>query len=113
MSSTPYVGVGEENGRPIELYYEDHGSGQPVVLVHGYPLDGHSVEKQFLVLLDRYRVIAYSSPRFWPLPPAGGGLRLRHLRCRSEDAGRRADWRGATGTCWVLDGNGEVTRPPI
>ena len=34
----PYVTVGTENSAPIELYYEDHGSGQPVVLIHGYPL---------------------------------------------------------------------------
>jgi non-heme chloroperoxidase len=38
----PYVSVGEENNQPIELYYEDHGSGAPVVLIHGYPLDGRS-----------------------------------------------------------------------
>jgi len=38
----PYITVGRENSADIELYYEDHGSGQPVVLIHGYPLDGHS-----------------------------------------------------------------------
>jgi non-heme chloroperoxidase len=41
----PYITVGQENSAPIELYYEDHGAGQPVVLIHGYPLDGHSREK--------------------------------------------------------------------
>ena len=61
----PFVTVGEENSNPIELYYEDHGSGQPVVLIHGYPLDGHSWEKQIPVLLDRgYRVIAYDRRGF-------------------------------------------------
>jgi pimeloyl-ACP methyl ester carboxylesterase len=40
----PYVPVGEENNKPIELYYEDHGTGTPVVLIHGYPLDGRSWE---------------------------------------------------------------------
>jgi non-heme chloroperoxidase len=55
-----YVTVGTENGGDIQIYYEDHGSGQPVVLIHGYPLDGHSWEKQERVLLDAgYRVIAY------------------------------------------------------
>ena len=34
----PYVSVGTENGADIEIYYEDHGAGQPVVLIHGYPL---------------------------------------------------------------------------
>jgi hypothetical protein len=38
----PFVTVGSENKTDIKLYYEDHGSGKPVVLIHGYPLDGHS-----------------------------------------------------------------------
>ena len=41
-----FITVGHENSTDIELYYEDHGTGQPVVLIHGYPLDGHSWEKQ-------------------------------------------------------------------
>ena len=54
------ITVGSENSTPIELYYEDHGSGQPVVLIHGYPLNGHSWERQTIALLDAgYRVIAY------------------------------------------------------
>ena len=42
----PYVTVGKENSGNIDLYYEDHGSGKPVVLIHGYPLSGASWEKQ-------------------------------------------------------------------
>jgi non-heme chloroperoxidase len=42
----PYVTVGKENSGNIDLYYEDHGSGQAVVLIHGYPLSGASWEKQ-------------------------------------------------------------------
>jgi non-heme chloroperoxidase len=54
------INVGTENSTAIELYYEDHGTGQPVVLIHGFPLDGHSWEKQTRALLDAgYRVIAY------------------------------------------------------
>ena len=54
------ITVGTENSTSIELYYEDHGSGQPVVLIHGYPLDGSSFEKQTRVLLEAgYRVITY------------------------------------------------------
>lgn len=54
----PYITVGQENSADIELYYEDHGSGQPVVLIHGYPLDGHSWEKQLPALLDAgHRVV--------------------------------------------------------
>ena len=61
----PYVAVGQENSGPVELYYEDHGSGQPVVLIHGYPLDGHSWEKQVPVLLDAgKRVITYDRRGF-------------------------------------------------
>ena len=59
------VMVGQENGADIEIYYEDHGSGQPVVLVHGYPLNGHSWEKQQRVLLQAgYRVITYDRRGF-------------------------------------------------
>ena len=51
--------------QPVELYYEDHGTGQPVVLIHGYPLDGHSWEKQAVALLDAgYRVITYDRRGF-------------------------------------------------
>lgn len=55
-----YITVGQENSTNIDLYYEDHGSGQPVVLIHGYPLDGHSWEKQLPALLETgHRVITY------------------------------------------------------
>ncbi|MET9292246.1 alpha/beta hydrolase [Streptomyces sp. NPDC003077] len=61
----PYITVGQENTTDIDLYYEDHGSGQPVVLIHGYPLDGHSWERQSAALLDAgYRVITYDRRGF-------------------------------------------------
>jgi non-heme chloroperoxidase len=61
----PYVTVGKENSGDIELYYEDHGSGKPIVLIHGYPLSGASWEKQVPVLLDAsYRVITYDRRGF-------------------------------------------------
>jgi non-heme chloroperoxidase len=60
-----YVTVGTENSTDIELYYEDHGSGQPVVLIHGYPLDGASWEKQTTALLAAgFRVITYDRRGF-------------------------------------------------
>ncbi len=60
-----YVTVGKENSDNIDLYYEDHGSGQPVVLIHGYPLSGASWEKQVPALLDAgYRVITYDRRGF-------------------------------------------------
>jgi len=61
----PYVNVAKENATNIELYYEDHGSGDAVVLIHGYPLSGASWEKQIPVLLDAgHRVITYDRRGF-------------------------------------------------
>src|SRR5437879_12564217 len=61
----PIVNVGRENSGGIDLYYEDHGSGKPIVLIHGYPLSGASWEKQLPVLLDAgYRVITYDRRGF-------------------------------------------------
>ncbi|MBJ2121449.1 alpha/beta hydrolase [Arthrobacter sp. MSA 4-2] len=55
-----FVTVGQENSTDINIYYEDHGQGQPVVLIHGYPLNGRSWERQLPVLLEAgYRVITY------------------------------------------------------
>jgi peroxiredoxin len=60
-----FITVGTENSTDIDLYYEDHGSGQPVVLIHGYPLDGSSWEKQTAALLEAgYRVITYDRRGF-------------------------------------------------
>ena len=60
-----FITVGKENTTDIELYYEDHGSGQPVVLIHGYPLDGRSWERQTAALLKAgYRVITYDRRGF-------------------------------------------------
>jgi non-heme chloroperoxidase len=54
----PTVSVGQENSADIVIYYEDHGSGQPVVLIHGYPLSGRAWDKQVPALLDAgHRVI--------------------------------------------------------
>ncbi|MET0621259.1 MAG: alpha/beta hydrolase [Thermoanaerobaculia bacterium] len=61
----PYVAVGRENSGDIELYYEDHGSGKPVVLIHGWPLSGRSWEKQTAALLEAgYRVVTYDRRGF-------------------------------------------------
>jgi pimeloyl-ACP methyl ester carboxylesterase len=61
----PYINVGQENSGNIDLYYEDHGTGKPVVLVHGWPLSGRSWEKQVPALLDAgYRVITYDRRGF-------------------------------------------------
>ena len=61
----PYVNVGKENSGSIDLYYEDHGSGDAVVLIHGYPLSGASWEKQTAALLATgHRVITYDRRGF-------------------------------------------------
>jgi non-heme chloroperoxidase len=61
----PYIHIGEENSGAIDLYYEDHGTGKPVVLIHGWPLSGRSWEKQVPVLLEAgYRVITYDRRGF-------------------------------------------------
>jgi non-heme chloroperoxidase len=61
----PVVSVGQENSAAIDLYYEDHGSGPPVVLIHGYPLSGRAWDNQVPVLLDAgYRVITYDRRGF-------------------------------------------------
>src|SRR5258705_2113313 len=61
----PFVTVGKENSGNIDLHYEDHGSGQPVVLIHGYPLSGASWEKQVPALLNAgHRVVTYDRRGF-------------------------------------------------
>lgn len=69
-----FVTVGEENSTPIELYYEDQGAGQPVVLIHGYPLNGHSWERQTRDLLAAgHRVITYDRRGFGQSSKVGTG----------------------------------------
>jgi non-heme chloroperoxidase len=61
----PSIEVGQENSGPIELYYEDHGTGQPIVLIHGYPLSGRAWDKQIPALLQcGYRTITYDRRGF-------------------------------------------------
>jgi pimeloyl-ACP methyl ester carboxylesterase len=61
----PYIKVGQENSGSIDLHYEDHGSGTPVVLIHGYPLSGRAWDKQVPVLLEAgHRVITYDRRGF-------------------------------------------------
>jgi non-heme chloroperoxidase len=59
------VTVGTENGADIEIHYNDHGAGKPILLIHGYPLDGNSWERQERVLLEAgYRCISYDRRGF-------------------------------------------------
>jgi pimeloyl-ACP methyl ester carboxylesterase len=61
----PTITVGRENSSDIEIHYEDHGAGQPVVLIHGYPLSGRAWDRQVPVLLEAgHRVITYDRRGF-------------------------------------------------
>ncbi|NYJ06791.1 alpha/beta fold hydrolase [Petropleomorpha daqingensis] len=70
----PRITVGQENGQDVVLHFDDHGSGRPVVLIHGYPLDGRSFEKQERLLLQNgFRVITYDRRGFgWSSQPSTG-----------------------------------------
>jgi non-heme chloroperoxidase len=64
-SPMSFIKVGQENSTPIEIYYEDHGKGSPVVLIHGWPLNGDAWEKQTAALLAAgHRVITYDRRGF-------------------------------------------------
>ena len=100
------ITVGKENSTPIELYYEDHGSGSPVVLIHGWPLSGASWEKQTAALLARRASRHYlRSPRLRPFEQTRGRLRLRHVRRRSRQAAQEAQSQESRAGR-VLDGVG-------
>jgi non-heme chloroperoxidase len=70
----PRITVGQENGQDVVLHFDDHGTGRPVVLIHGYPLDGRSFEKQERLLLQNgFRVITYDRRGFgWSSQPSTG-----------------------------------------
>jgi non-heme chloroperoxidase len=70
----PYVTVGQENGQNIDIHFEDHGQGQCVVLIHGYPLNGRSWERQEAALLEAgYRVVSYDRRGFGQSSQPSGG----------------------------------------
>lgn len=106
----PYITVGQENSAPIELYYEDHGSGQPVVLIHGYPLDGHSWEKQLPALLKAgKRVIAYDRRGFGQSSQPTTGYDYDTFAADLKALVDRLDLREAVLVGFSM-GTGEITR---
>jgi non-heme chloroperoxidase len=105
-----YITVGSENGEDIRLHFEDRGTGQPVVLIHGYPLDGRSWEKQEAALLEAgFRVITYDRRGFGRSSAPSGGYDYDTFA---------ADFNTVLETLEVKDaiiagfsmGSGEVTR---
>ncbi|MEZ0075160.1 alpha/beta fold hydrolase [Planotetraspora sp. GP83] len=106
----PYVTVGTENSGDIEIYYEDHGEGQPVVLIHGFPLSGHSWEKQVLVLLDAgYRVITYDRRGFGDSSQPAVGYDYDTFAADLNALMEELDLRDTVLTGFSM-GTGEVTR---
>ena len=70
----PFVTVGKENSKDIEIYYKDWGSGQPVVFSHGWPLSADDWDTQMLFFLkDGYRVIAHDRRGHGRSTQTGGG----------------------------------------
>jgi pimeloyl-ACP methyl ester carboxylesterase len=105
-----YVTVGHENSTNIDLYYEDHGSGQPVVLVHGYPLNGRSWEKQLPALLEtNHRVITYDRRGFGQSSQPTVGYDYDTFAADLNTLVTTLDLRDAV-LCGFSMGTGEVTR---
>jgi non-heme chloroperoxidase len=106
----PYVTTGQENGADIQIYYEDHGSGDPVVLIHGYPLNGHSWERQERVLLQAgYRVIAYDRRGFGQSSQPTIGYDYDTFAADLNTLLEHLDLTGVV-LCGFSMGTGEVTR---
>src|SRR5262245_62143015 len=106
----PYVQVGEENSGRIELYYEDHGKGTPVVLIHGWPLSGASWERQVPALLEAgYRVITYDRRGFGRSSQPASGYEYDTLAADLDTLLTRLDLRDATLVGFSV-GGGEVAR---
>jgi non-heme chloroperoxidase len=106
----PRITVGQENSGDIELYYEDHGRGKPVVLIHGWPLSGRSWEKQVPVLLDAgYRVIAYDRRGFGDSSKPASGYDYDTFAGDLHSLMTDLDLRDATLVGFSM-GGGEVAR---
>jgi len=105
-----YITVGTENSADIELYYTDQGSGQPVVLIHGFPLNGESWGKQQAALLDAgYRVIAYDRRGFGASTKAGSGYDYDTFAADLHSLIEDLDLRDAVLVGFSM-GTGEVAR---
>lgn len=103
-----YIQVGEENSTAIELYYEDHGSGRPVVLIHGWPLNGASWEKQTIALLEAgYRVITYDRRGFGKSSQPATGYEYDTFASDLDALMRALDLRDVTLVGFSM-GTGEV-----
>jgi non-heme chloroperoxidase len=106
----PFVTVGRENSAAIRIYYEDHGSSPPVVLVHGYALNGHSWEKQEAALLAAgHRVITYDRRGFGASSRPSIGYDFDTLAADLHALLSSLDLRGVVLAGFAM-GTGEVAR---
>ena len=105
-----HVTVGRENSADIELHYTDQGSGEPVVLIHGFPLDGESWGKQQAALLAAgYRVISYDRRGFGASSKTAAGHDVDTYAADLQALLTRIDVRGATLVGFSM-GTGEIAR---
>src|SRR5258708_30882585 len=105
-----FIKVGEENSTSIELYYEDHGSGSPVVLIHGWPLNGDAWEKQTTALLNAgHRVITYDRRGFGRSSRPGVGYNYDTFAADLDALLSALDLTGVSLVGHSM-GTGEITR---
>jgi non-heme chloroperoxidase len=105
-----FITVGIENSASVDLYYEDHGTGTPVVLIHGWPLSGASWERQLPALLDAgYRVITYDRRGFGSSSRPTWGYEYDTLAADLDKVLARLDLRDVTLVGFSM-GGGEVAR---
>ena len=105
-----FVKVGKENNADIELYYEDRGTGRPVVLVHGWPLNGGSWERQSAALLAAgYRVVTYDRRGFGRSSAPNEGYNYNTMASDTDKLITALDLQGAALFGFSM-GGGEVAR---
>jgi pimeloyl-ACP methyl ester carboxylesterase len=105
-----YINVGKENSRDINLHYEDHGTGKPVVLIHGWPLNGGSWEKQESALLEAgYRVVSYDRRGFGESSKPSRGYDYNTFASDLDTILKTLDLNYVTLVGFSM-GSGEVTR---
>ena len=106
----PRVTVGTEKSIPVELHYEDYGTGRPVVLIHGWPLSGRSWENQVPALLSAgHRVIAYDRRGFGQSSQPWGGYDYDTFASDLDSLLQQLDVKDATLVGFSM-GGGEVVR---
>lgn len=104
------LAVGDENGTPIEIHYQDHGQGRPVVLIHGWPLSSRSWEAQVPALVEAgYRVVTYDRRGFGASSQPWGGYDYDTFAADLDALLRHLDLHEATLVGFSM-GGGEVVR---